>query len=414
MSQVPNVGDKQRLVGPGGGTGGGPDPAILDPPEVRQVGEVGASLLYARQDHTHQSPVIYWTQTGSPNENVVSNRGFWITITPSTQGATNFCSYAPASTSAGLAGEFGTISGGSENAAGGDYAFIGGGAENVSTNTGDVICGGYGNVISLTAETDEGFNFIGGGLSNSMDGAYGCAVLCGSSNVITAGNTPRFSSVLSGEDNVIDAADCDARGAGSYAYMDGQSSFSSGGVVSTPGHFQYSKVVISNQIVTSDPAVWSNLIQYAGSTNLDLLDGHAYTCVIEFVAAIVGTTDQRSWVIMASVRKDAGVVSVVGYTTMAEIGTAATSTFIVEVTNLVGLLVVRFRTGTVSALIVNLCATLRMTEVISVAPLGGHHVQYPSASYHIQGAEGPPGLHEHLPGGFLHDPHRALHGANWA
>lgn len=368
MSQVPNVGDKQRLVGPGGGTpGGGPDPATTAPPEVREASELGTSLLYALENHTHQSPTIYWPQTGAPNSNVVSNRDGWITVTTATTGATNFCTYDPSSTSTGLAGDWGTISGGYENAAAEAFSFIGGGLNNESFNTADVICGGGSNVINPTGELDEGYNFIGGGLGNAMDGAYCCSILGGTDNVITAGNTPRFSSILSGQENVISAIDCDARGAAAFAYMDGQSSFASGGVVPKTGYFQYSKVVISAQAATSNPAEWFSLVQYAGSTNLDLLDDHAYTCVIEFVAAIVGTTDQRSWSIMASVRKDAGVVSVIGYTTMAEIGTPATSTFVVEVTSLVGILVVRFRTGTTSTITVNLCATLRMTEAISAA-----------------------------------------------
>jgi hypothetical protein len=409
VSQVPNVGDKQRLVGPGSGGGGGPSPAVTAPPEVREASELGVSLLYALGDHTHQSPTIYWPQTGAPNSNVVSNRDGWITVTTATTGATNFCTYDTLSTSTGLAGDWGTIAGGYENAAAEAFAFIGGGLNNESFNTADVICGGGSNVINLTGELDEGYNAILGGLNNVMDGAYCCAILGGRDNVITAGKTPRFSSILSGQENLIDAIDCDARGAASYAYMDGQSAFASGGVIPSPGFFQYSKVVISNQLVTSDPTEWSNLIQHSGITNLDLLDDHAYTCVIEFVSAIVGTTDQRSWVIMASVRKDAGVITVVGYTTMAEIGTAATSTFVVEVTNLVGLLVVRFRTGTVSVLTVNLCATLRMTEAISVAPLGRHHVHHPSPRHDVQGAAGSLRLHEPLPGRCLHDAHRAVH-----
>ncbi len=409
MSQVPNVGDKQRLVGPGGGTpGGGPDPATTAPPEVRQASEIGVSLLYARGDHTHQSPTIYWPQTGAPNDNVVSNRAGWATRTTSANGGTNFCTYDPASASTGLQGSWGTISGGNENEVDETYGFVGGGDNNRARNYADAIVGGQSNLIGA-GDPNEGYNFIGGGSKNEMSGARWCSVVAGRGNVILGTNTTDYSSILGGQNNVISSSWADARGNLALAYLDGQSSFASGSPDNNAGSHQYSKVVISSQLSTSDPLEWSNLSQ-VGTTNLNLLDEHAYTCIIEMVAAISGVAEYRSWSIMASVRKEAGVVTVVGYTTMAEIGTAATSTFVVEVTSSAGLLVVRFRTGTASPLIVNLCATLRMTEVISPGRLGRHHVHHASASNNLQGAEGSHGLHGAVPGAALHDTHRAVHG----
>lgn len=372
MSSSPIFGDKQRMVGPAsGGGGGGPDPATSPPPEVKQAGELGAVLRYALEDHTHQSPVVYWPQGLGPNDNVVSNRYGYITVTSSALGGTNFCSYEIDTFNSGLSGDFSVICGGYENR---------------DDGSNDVICGGSFNSILF----DIGFecsSAIGGGTNNTVNYFLESAIAGGSYNTISGpeGYYGYAAFIGGGYFNEVTRSAGVAHGIFARSYMPGQMSFSSGGIRFAsvePSEAQHSKVVVAGSTPGVAPNESVDLVQWVEATNsINLQASRAYMVNLDCVATRVGTTDQHNWTISASVRTDAlGTVLVKNQSTVYEYSDASAALYAITLSASGGDLVVTFETGAGNTHRVNVCCTVKLTEVISTGVLGRHHVQDPSSS----------------------------------
>lgn len=179
MSDIISAGYKSPIVSPPGPTPvAPPDPATTAPPEVQAVSVVGVSLLYARQDHTHRSPTIYWPQGAGPNSNIRGNR--LASNSPIGVGVVGAINLSPDTTglTLGVTGNYSGLFAGDANEVASDYS---------------VILGGQGNVIPAAFSNV----FIGAGTSNTANGDN-AAVLTGNGNFGTGTNA----AVVCGEVNV--------------------------------------------------------------------------------------------------------------------------------------------------------------------------------------------------------------------
>ncbi len=390
---VPSVGDKQRLVGPAAAGPGGdfrlradanpyltgdvtlasgtfitlnqvgqtitinctvipPSPATVAPPEVRESGAVGTSALYAREDHTHESPVIFWTQTGSPTDNVVSNRSTLITRTSSTTGGTNFCSYAVGSVIDGCQGEFATISGGRDCSAVADFDFVGGGDGNGSIGT-----------------STEGYNCVVGGSGNACVSCSYCSIAGGAFNVISQIDDPAeeiFHAHASGSYNEVYRSGGTAGGIRARSYMAGEESYACGTEVDEPALAQDSRVVISGRTLSSGPNESVQLTQWTPAVTNGLIfqPDRSFTGELRVVASDTSVADQASWIFGMSFRTDgAGVLTVLNTSAIYTNQTAGAVLWNVTFTALANQLIVTFFTGAGVTASVNVCATLMFTQV---------------------------------------------------
>ncbi len=389
---VPNVGDKQRLVGPVAeipppvdafrlradanpyltgdvtlasgtfitlGQAGQTitvncdlSPAVAPPPEVRQTSELGVSSLFALSDHTHQSPVIYWTQTGSPTDNIVSNRDTYITRTSSASGATNFCSYEAGSVIDGCQGSFATICGGTDCSAVCDFDFVGGGDAN-------------GSLGPFTA----GYNCIVGGSGNSIIGASYCSVAGGAFNVIAQIDDPAeevFHAHASGSYNEVYRSGGTAGGIRARSYMAGEEAYACGSEVDEPAIAQDSRVVISGRTTSSGPNESVQLTQWTPALTNGLIfePDRSFTGELRVVASDTAVADQASWIFGMSFRTDgAGVLTVLNTSAIYTSQTAGAVLWNVTFTALANQLIVTFFTGAGVTASVNVCATLFFTQV---------------------------------------------------
>lgn len=319
---------------------------------------LGVSLLYARQDHTHQSPTIYWPQGGGPNDNVVSNRPTFITVTTALVGVTNFASYQIGYAGIGATGDFSTIGGGFENDAAGNYDTVAGGFQNsigptATPDPSNAILGG-----SLNSILSFNLSSIGGGIANSinnaLDGAYE-----GSSAYIGGG----FG-------NQVYLSGGVAHGISARAYMAGQMAFSSGGIQFGSlerSEAQYSHIVLANDTNGGIANESVQLVQWVEAANTPSLQpNRAYTIALEVVAARVGTTDVHNWIIAVSARTDgAGALTIKNQSVLYEYADAATVLYTITVTASGSVIVVTFATGAGNIHRVNVSCTMRLSEVIT-------------------------------------------------
>lgn len=384
---VPNVGDKQRLVGPSSGeafrlradanpylTGDVTlasgtfitlnqvgqtitincdlSPALAAPPEVRESSELGISSLLALADHTHQSPTIYWPQSGSPNDNVVSNRANQITKTTSTQGATNFCSYPVGSPVDGAQGDFATIGGGYECSAVDDYSTVAGGLANGSLST-----------------TTNGANVISGGESNVIVNASYCTIAGGVGNNVTQFDDPAeevFHVFCSGSYGEVYRNGGSTGGLRARSYMAGEEAYACGSEADLPGYSQDSRVVISGRTPGSGANESVQLVQWTGALKNGLLfqPERAFTAELRVVAADTASADQASWLIGISFRTNgAGSVSILSSSSIYSYQSAGAVLWDVVLTAVANELIVTFFTGDGVTAAVNVTAALLFTQV---------------------------------------------------
>lgn len=397
---VPNVGDRQRIVGPAAAGPGGdfrlradanpyltgdvtlasgtfitlnqvgqtitinctasiPSPSASTPPEVRQAGEVGVSALYARGDHTHQSPVIYWTQSGAPNDNVVSNRASYGTVTSSSEGGTNFCSYLLPSIIDGLIGSFATISGGRDCSAHSDF---------------DVVGGGDGNACIVSSL--NGANVISGGAFNSTHNSSYCSIAGGASNTIEniddSDNEIVYCHAWGGENEVYRSGGTSG-GILARSYMPGEFAYACGNEASIPGYAQESKVVVSGRTLGLSANESVQLRQWTGS----IIDGiifqayRAITAELRIVAVNVASGAQASWVIgLSASTVAAGVISILNSSVIYSYQSAGALTWSYTLGTTGNEMTVSFSTGLGTTAEVNVAASLVFTQVVSETFLG--------------------------------------------
>lgn len=338
MSQVPNLGDKLKLVGPvppattefrlradlnpyltgdvtlasgtyitlgqagqtitinySGPTP--PDPANTAPPEVQESSVLGVSARYALQDHTHQSPTIYWPQGAGPNDNVVSNRDTAPTRTPAASGATNFCNYNPGSALDGATGVDCTISGGRDNSALSLY---------------DTIGGGYVNA-TLTSTDSEPANTICGGLTNQTLGFHHATICGGSYNSIVNFDDPLYEGmagcITGGSENEVYRSCGRSGGFRAVSYAVGEDSFACGSESGNHGESQDSRVVVTGSTPGAAPNESVTLRQYVepiAADNVVLMRPNmGYVMQIRIVASDTASTSQAVWVYGVSARTNA-------------------------------------------------------------------------------------------------------------
>jgi len=319
---------------------------------------LGASLLYARQDHTHRSPTIYWPQGGGPNDNVVSNRSSFITVTTAAQGATNLASYSVGYIGNGAAGDFSTVGGGFEHEAAGNY---------------DTVAGGFQNSIGPTAYPDPASAILGGSLNSIL--SFNLSSICGGiansiNNVLDGAYEGAIAYIGGGFGNQVYRSGGVAHGVTARAYMAGQMSFSSGGIrfgSLERSEAQYSHIVLANDTNGGIANESVQLVQWVETGNTPSLQpNRAYTILLEVVASRVGTTDQHNWVIAVSARTDgAGALTIKNQSTVYEYGDAATSLYTVTATAAGSVIVVTFATGAGNIHRVNVSCTMRLSEVIT-------------------------------------------------
>jgi hypothetical protein len=337
VSQVPNLGDKLKLVGPvppattefrlradlnpyltgdvtlasgtyitlgqagqtitinySGPTP--PDPADTAPPEVQETSVLGVSARYARQDHTHQSPTIYWPQGAGPNDNVVANRDSAPTRTPAASGATNFCNYAPASALDGATGVDCTISGGRDNSALSLY---------------DAIGGGYVNA-TLDSTDEQPANVICGGLTNNTLGFHHSSICGGSYNIINNPDDPTYEGfaacITGGSENEVYRSGGRSGGYQSSSYSVGEDSFACGSESGNHGESQDSRVVVAGSTPGSAPNESITLRQYIEPVPADnvvlMRADRCYVMQVRIVAADTASSSQAVWIYGVSARTD--------------------------------------------------------------------------------------------------------------
>ena len=329
-------------------------PAVAAPPEVRQTSELGVSSLFALADHTHQSPTIYWPQSGSPNDNVVSNRSAYITRTTSTQGATNFCSYPVGSIVDGAQGDFATIGGGYECSAVDNYSVVSGGFQNAC----------------LTTLTD-GCNTISGGASNTTVGCSYCSIAGGVGNNITQFDDPTeevLHAHCSGSYGEVYRSGGSTAGVRARSYMAGEQAYACGSQADQPGYAQDSRVVISGRTPGSVANESVQLVQWTGAVTNGLLfqPDRAFTAELRVVAADTASANQASWVIGVSFRTNgAGVVSILSSSSIYSYQSAGSVLWNVVLTAVADELIVTFFTGAGVTAAVNVTAALLFTQVIN-------------------------------------------------
>lgn len=231
--QVPDSGYKKDIVGPGSGGGGGPSPATSAPPEVQASSVLGVSLLYAREDHTHQSPTVYLPSGAGISTNILGNRSANNAPTDLTSiGIVNFGSKT-AGGSTGASGAYCSLLGGDRNSLTSGYGFLGGGRNNTVTANWAVLVGGNNNSI-LSTNTDSTDSFLGAGDSNVIDDALHAFVGGGTGNT----NSASYGVIVGGENNSLSITGSAPQksfiGAGSTNRISGQTSC---GVVSGEGNF---------------------------------------------------------------------------------------------------------------------------------------------------------------------------------
>jgi hypothetical protein len=103
-----------------------------------------------------------------------------------------------------VTGSYDSICGGYQNSVAYNYNTVCGGRENVIPNdaTGrNTICGGHQNSIVL-ASTSNGYNAIGGGRTNTLQGQY-CAILGGLSNSIALAAGVLYAAIVGGRSNTV-------------------------------------------------------------------------------------------------------------------------------------------------------------------------------------------------------------------
>lgn len=354
---------------PADGGGVVPSPAINPPPEVQAVSVLGVVDRYALEDHTHRSPTIYWGQGVGPTDAIVANRSSFITVTTAgLSGATNWCSYDPASTSAGLTGNFGTIGGGYENSAGGLYSAVLSGFQGLVDSEGSVVAGGstnnidsssqysfiggggFGQIIATRAQSF--YSVVSGGYFNSIFDSVYSTVSGGDSNQITgsaAGNA--VNTIGGGSSNQIVGVDGATIPGGYLAlcYVPGQMARAAGSVTGVVGESQGGDV----QIDGSTPGLATNesveLVPRVTLTDKFLTrQNRVYTIMLIVSASRSTGTDTWSSVIMVSAYTSAlGVLTIIGQTTLSVLGTPATALYNVTVTAgaAPNRFVVTFRTG---------------------------------------------------------------------
>lgn len=351
------------MVGPGSGNGTGPSPAVSAPPEVQESSVLGVETRYALEDHTHQSPTIYWPQGAGPNSNVVSNRFGYMTVTTATSGATNLCSYTLGYLGPGLAGDFGTISGGLENEADGEC---------------DTVAGGYFNIINPTA-TALPSNVISGGAYNTITSFNIATIAGGFLNTVENPSDPTYEGAAAfiggGYQNQVYRSGGVAHGIAARAYMAGQMAFCSGGLqfdTQESSEAQYSKIVISGSTLGGIANESVDLTQWVETGNtLTLQADRAYMICLEVVATRVGSTDQHNWVIGVSARTNgAGAVTIKDQSTTYEYSDAGAALYTITVSASGTEIVVTFATGAGNTHQVNVVCTMRISEVLSVGILG--------------------------------------------
>lgn len=343
--------------GPPGPPGPGATPSDVAPLETRQVSDAGISPDFSRGDHVHRSATIYWPQLGSPNDNIVSNRNTYITTTTSTEGATNFCSYAPAYAGPGVTGDFASVLGGYECEARGNY---------------DTIGGGYQNVCGVTADPAPA-NSILGGLFNLILGFFGSSISGGFQNSINNPLDPAYLGgagyVGGGYGNQVYRSGGVAHGIFARAFMAGQMAFSSGGLEfgGLQSEAQYSKVVPAGRTLGGLANESVILRQKVESGNQLLVQANrAFTIFLEAIATQVGTTDSRSWMIGIRARTDnLGNLTIDSQTIIFTDGSAATGLYALVATAAANELILTFSTGAGNIHAVNVACTTRITEVLS-------------------------------------------------
>lgn len=196
--QVPDSGYKKDIVGPGSGGGGGASPATTAPPEVQAASVLGVSLLYARQDHTHQSPTVYLPSGAGISTNILGNRSANNAPTDlASIGIVNFGSKT-AGASTGVSGAYCSLLGGDRNSLTSGYGFLGGGRNNTVTANYAVLVGGNNNSI-LSTNTDSTDSFIGAGDSNVIDDSIHAFIGGGSGNT----NSGSYGAIVGGENNSL-------------------------------------------------------------------------------------------------------------------------------------------------------------------------------------------------------------------
>lgn len=196
--QVPDSGYKKDIVGPGSGGGGGASPATTAPPEVQAASVLGVSLLYAREDHTHQSPTVYLPSGAGVSTNILGNRSANNAPTDlASIGIVNFGSKT-AGASTGVSGAYCSLLGGDRNSLTSGYGFLGGGRNNTVTANYAVLVGGNNNSI-LSTNTDSTDSFIGAGDSNVIDDSTHAFIGGGSGNT----NSGSYGAIVGGENNSL-------------------------------------------------------------------------------------------------------------------------------------------------------------------------------------------------------------------
>jgi len=156
--------------------------------------------------------------------------------------------------------------------------------------------------------------------------------------------------------------------------MAGQMAFSSGGLIfgGSQSEGQYSKVVPAGrtQGVAANESV--ALVQHVETGNLlSLQASRVFTILIEVAAARVGTSDSRSWLLaIRASTNNLGVLTVHSQTMIYTDGSAATALYALLVTAAASDLTITFSTGAGNTHRVNVCATVRITEIINIDPLG--------------------------------------------
>lgn len=327
---------------------------------MQQTSVLGASLLYARMDHTHQSPTIYWPQGVGPNDNVVSNRDNFLTVTTATQGATNLASYNVGYIGNGAAGDFSTIGGGFEHEASGSY---------------DTIAGGFQNGIGPTATPDPANAILGGSLNSIL--SFNLSAISGGiantiNNALDGAYEGSSAYIGGGFGNQVYLSGGVAHGISARAYMAGQMAFSSGGIrfgAIERSESQYSHIVLANKTLGGLANESVQLVQWVEAGNTPSLQpNRCYTALLEVVATRVGTTDQHNWTIGVSARTDgAGAVTIKHQSTIYEYTDANAALYTITVTASGSDIVVTFATGAGNIHQVNVSCTMRLSEVITTA-----------------------------------------------
>lgn len=265
--------------------------ATSAPPEVKQSSELGTSTAFALENHTHQSPLIYWPQGSGATDAIVANRPSSATPTASAPGIVDLGYYVSGSAT-GAQAEGSCVLGGQDCSAQGIF---------------DVVCGGYQNE-SLSPLDKPAANTLVGGYLNNITRAQYCIVAGGYNNRIENQDDReaglKYACIYGGFTCQVWRSAGHAAGYLARSYTEGERSNASGNIYRTPGAAQFMETVISGKTEGADVKETVNLTTWIDNVaRLPSFEAnHSYLIRVEISAVDVRRLTHCAWIYVLRAR----------------------------------------------------------------------------------------------------------------